>query len=186
MTKEPTDKIPFNYFYQLFQKEVNKGIVKTQQNEDAISYFDYFRLNKEEQTTVYDKALMEVCIHYITLGDVPIDVLPNNPLQLTDLILETEHECSYQESFLNSLPFIYQVYFENMGLGFPTLISTNDSELFPVVKVIWNNRNQIVSFESENINLLEQNKIMTKFLMMEAKNHIGPIPKLLHYIRKDI
>ncbi len=191
MSKPQIEEIPFNFFYQMFQKEVSKGSLKLyrnrlQQEEDEISYFDYFPLNKEEQTSIYDNALMKVCTNYITLGNVPIDILPNHPLELVDLILKTGHHSFYQESFSKSLQFIYQVYLKNMNLGFPTLISSDDSELPPVFKVTWDHRKQITSFESININLLEQNKVMTKFLIMETRNQIGPIPKLLHYIRKDI
>lgn len=129
---------------------------------------------------------MEVCTNFITLENLPIDILPNNPLELVDLILATISQCTYQESFLESLPFIYQIYFENMNLGFPTLMSTDDPKSCSVFKVIWDHRNQMRSFDAVNMSLLEQNKIMTRFLLMETKNQIGPIPKLLHYVRKDI
>lgn len=45
---------------------------------------------------------------------------------------------------------------------------------------------KIVEFDNVNMDLIEQDRIMNTLLIMEKNKQIGPIPKVLMRIRKDI
>ena len=113
------EKIEHNYFYLSFRreylnilKEVQRN--KIQDNEYENEWYESFIMyvpTKEEQISIFDKGLFETCINYISLSKSNIIVLPNNSIELLDLILENIQCNPYQKSFLMSLQYIFQDYF---------------------------------------------------------------------------
>lgn len=190
---EPKPK--FNYFYQMFINELHKNILEINQtriketNGEPSDIFDIYstiNMSKEEQLSIYNKTLFNVCSNYVTLSNASIYIFPADFLEFVYLILDTIHENPYKESFLLSLQFIYQDYFSCLEKGRPILISCEDAESLSSFQVNLDSRYQIMNFETNNMNLLEQDKIMTKIIAMEKENKLGPIPKVLLRVRKDI
>lgn len=188
-----SNQIIFNYFYQLFTQKLNQKMLEIKnkriyENNDEVDMFDllFTPITKEEKLTIYNEALFDICSDYVTLSGSCIDVYPKNILEFVDLILNTIHENPYKESFLFSLQFIYQAYFECLEVGYPTLMYSADDNSIPYLKVTLDSRYQIMDFDAVNLDTLEQNKLVTKFLMMEMNNQIGPIPQIVYHLRKDI
>lgn len=186
-------KVPFNYFYVMFQDEFHKKVLEFERNKignSAEILNDIFNLSTDisinEKLNIYDQILYEICCNYISLSDAPINVLPSNSLEFVDLILDTMHKNPYKDSFLLSLQFIYQEYFIALGHGYPILMSCEDAAVQTSLKVTLNRQHQITQFESTNMDMIEQDKIMTKILIMEKNKQIGPIPKVLVHVRNDI
>ena len=189
------DKIKFNYFYIMFQDIVRKEIVELEKNKigdtayDLSEIFDFYsnnQLTKEEKLNLYNKGLFEVCSNYVSLSNSIIDVYPNNSLEFVDLILDTIHENPYEESFLMSLQFIYNDYFGALGKGIPTLMSSEIEKEDSYFQITFDSPYKLNEFESVNMDMVEQNKIITNLLKLELNNQIGPVNKVKYYYRKDI
>ena len=192
------NEIPVSYFYQIFCEQCRKDILGNQSTKigrnvgelDFIGMmFEFFetpQLSKEEQLGIYDKNLFDICTNYITLSNIPIDILPNDVFELLELILNNMIDSEYQEGFLISLEFIYRDYLNYFGKGFPMLMSSHNSCELSSFKIVLNSRYELLDFEAVNMGLIEQCKIMNKIVMMETKNQIGPIPKVFIYTRNDI
>ena len=188
-----SNQILFNYFYRIFQDkfqikmlEINKKRIST--GDDELDIFDYFTMpiTKEENLSIYNEVLFDICSDYVDLSESSIDVFPKDTLEFVDLILNTIHENPYKESFLFSLQFIYQAYFECLEVGRPLLVYSTDEASIPYLQVTLDSRYKIMDFSAVNLDMLEQNKIITKLLSMEISNQVGPIPKVVYRIRKDI
>lgn len=65
-------------------------------------------------------------------------------------------------------------------------MSSEDSYSLSSFQITLDSSNLIIGFDATNMNLLEQAKIMSKIVSMESSQQIGPIPKVLYRIRKDI
>lgn len=189
------DKIKFNYFYIMFQDIVRKEIVELEKNKigdtayDLSEIFDFYsnnQITKEEKLNLYNKGLFEVCSNYVSLSNSIIDVYPNNSLEFVDLILDTIHENPYKESFLISLQFIYNDYFGTLRKGIPTLMSSETEKEDSYFQITFDSRYKLNEFESVNMDMVEQNKIITNLLKLELNNQIGPVNKVKYYYRKDI
>ena len=61
---------------------------------------------------------------------------------------------------------------------------TLNEELY--FEITLNSRYKLNQFEAVNMDMIEENKIITNFLKLELKNQIGPINKVKYIIRKDI
>lgn len=190
-----TTQIPFNYFYLLFKKIFQKEILELERkkigkNADILSdIFGFYyteSLPKEEKLSIYNKALFEVCTNYVALSNADIDIFPADTLEFVNVILDTIHKNPYRESFLMSLQFIYQDYLECLGKGAPILMITQDPELLSSLKITLDSNYHITEFNAINMEMEEQDKIMTKIISMEKNNKIGPIPKTTFRFRKDI
>ena len=75
-----------------------------------------------------EKAIMEVCIEYIRICNLEIELLPNNVFELLLLILEQDKSNTYQQSFLFSIQLICADYLEIIDAGRP-IIGSVTSEL---------------------------------------------------------
>jgi len=170
--------------FEIAQKEVVEDDVEIN------SPFDFYSsiiLTEEDKISICNKVLFDVCCEYVTLANASIDVYPNNSLEFVNLILDTMEENSYKESFLLSIQFIYQNYFDYLGKGYPTLVSPAENISRPsIFQITLDSNHQILQFETINMDLIEQGKIMTKLVSMETRKEIGPLPKVLSFIRKDI
>ncbi len=117
-----------------------------------------------------DKSLYYVCTYYMTLSDSEIKVLPKDSFELLECILEElekRNDREYKNSFLFSLEFIYQKYLEILNVGRPTLTSEENDNKDKFLKVTLDSKYKIMGFESVNMDLLEQVKIMKKLVLME-------------------
>jgi len=188
------EKIIFRYFYDMFQDIVRKEIIELERTKigdaayDLSEIFDFYtntQISKEEKLDLYNKGLFEICSNYVSLSDSSIDV-PNNSIEFVDLILDNIHENPYKESFLMSLQFIYRDYLGTLEKGVPTLMSSEIEKEESYFKIILDSRSQILDFDAVNMDMIEQNKIITNILKLELKNQIGPINKVKYIIRKDI
>lgn len=184
-------EIPFNYFYKIFNDENRKAYFELKQkrisetSEDLDNIFDSLLL-KEEMLSIYNKTLYNICTNYVSISNSSIDIFSKDTLEFVDLILDTMHDNPYKESFLTSLQFIYQNYFDCLGKGCPILMSSENNEIESSFLVTLDSHNEITQFEAINMEFIEQDKTMTKLLTMEINKQQGPLPKVLYYIRKDI
>lgn len=185
--------VPFNYFYNIFQNEFRRLSLEKErmrigntadQLSDIFDFYTSLAMSKEEKISIYNQILYDICINYVSISNSSIYVFPKEPLELIDLILNKIHENPYRESFLMSLQFIYQDYFNCLGKGSPTLMSSNDSSENQSFQITLDYCNKISEFDSTNMDLVEQDKTMNKILFMELNNQVGPIPKVLYRIRK--
>lgn len=182
------EKIPFNYFYQMFIKEYNKIFEQKEKNKigdivDIAEWLDEFFTwdqDRNEKISICQQALYRICEAYVTLADADIKVYPKDHLEFVNQILETIHENSYRESFLMSLQCIYTDYLYNLGKGNASLESSRDEEIPPTLEITLNKYNKIITFEGINMSPLEEDKLLTKFIAMEEKNLQGPLQKV-HY-----
>lgn len=187
------EEIEHNYFYLNFRreylnilKEVQRN--KIQDNEYENEWYESFIMyvpTKEEQISIFDKGLFETCINYISLSKSNIIVLPNNSIELLDLILENIQCNPYQKSFLMSLQYIFQDYFAALKRGAPILFSSEE-DINPSFQVTLDSNYQMTQFEAINMDLVEQNKIILRILTLEKNNQIGPVPNVEYIYRKDI
>lgn len=184
-------EIAFNYFYKIFVDKYYQKISEWEQKENVISteifYFENrTMIPKEEQLSIYQQCLFDICVEYVALSDAPIDILPKDPFSFIELILNTLHENPYQHSFLQSLQFIYQEYLSCLGKGWPLLMMSIDTTLEPSLEVVLDSHYKINSFVFSNMELIERDQILNKMISMENRNQIGPVPKVHFLIRKDI
>lgn len=190
------EKVPFRYFYEMFRDEYQKVLVENMkdrvfEDEAEIELLRIFPIeyavdSKEEMLEAYNKGLFNVCANYISLANSSMSVLPNDSLEFVSSILDEIEENPYQESFLTSLQFIYQNYFECMKIGCPILLSSEDDFLDSYMKITLDSNYKITQFESVNMSLFEQTKAMTKVLTMEKNKKIGPLSETKYEYRKDI
>lgn len=189
------NKVKDDYFYTMFQDIVRNGIIELERSRvgdnvydlsEIFDFYTYNQISKEEKLELYNKGLFEICSNYVSLSDYLIDVHANNSLEFVDLILETIHENPYKESFLMSLEFIYRDYLETLGKGFPILMSYETEKEDSYFKITLNSQYKLNQFESVNMDILQEDKIITNILKLELNNQIGPINKVKYIIRKDI
>ena len=141
---------------------------------------------REEKLEVYDRSLFHVCANYITLSNSKMDVFPNNSFEFVlDILNEIEYN-PYKYSFLLSLQFIYQDYLNKLEVGRPYLSQSSKDLGDSYMTVMLDSQYQILQFDSINMNLIEQTKMMTKFVMMQKNKELGPIQKIKYQYRKDI
>ncbi len=187
------EKIEHNYFYLSFRREYLNILKEAQRNkiqdkEQENEWYDSFTMyvpTKEEQISIFDKCLFEICIHYISLSNSNIIVLPNHSMELLNLILEEMQFNPYQESFLMSLQYIFQDYFAALKRGAPLLV-LNEEDINPSFQVTLDSNYQMTQFEAINMNLVEQNKVILRILTLEKNNQMGPVPNVEYIYRKDI
>jgi len=188
-------QVPFNYFYLIFQEKFRKKVFEFELNKigDCANIINEIfdidvatDISNNECINIYDEILHEVCCDYIALSNSSIDIFPSDSFEFVNLVLDTIEENPYKDSFLLSFKFIYQEYFISLGHGYPILMSCEDDTVQPSLKVTLNRQHQITQFESTNMNMIEQDKLLTKLLVMEKQHQIGPIPKVLVHIRNDI
>lgn len=190
------EKMQFNYFYKMFQKEFQKLAVEKERTkpeyeeyyEELFLIFDEIyspRLTSKEKIELMDKSLFEVCTNYVSLSNVNIEVFPTTSFEFVSLILENREDNSYQESFLLSLQFIVQDYLQVLKKGRPMLFSS-DYGTKSTFQITLDSQYQICQFDAQNMDLLEGDKTMLNILSLEKKGQIGPIPKVSYLYRKDI
>ena len=149
---------------------------------------NYYSSSKEKLMAC-DKSLYYVCTYYMILSDSEIKVLPKDSFELLECILEElekRNDSEYKNSFLFSLEFIYQKYLEILNVGSPILSSEENDNKEKFLKVTLDSKYKIMGFESVNMDLLEQVKIMNKLVVMEYNHQIGPQQKVKFLYRKDI
>lgn len=167
--------------------EIERNRISNNTDESIFGSF-YFPASAsgEERLSIYDETVYDICMTYLSLSKSSIDVLPTTTLELLDMILsEAMFDNPYRESFLLSLQFIYQEYFEALGKGSPTLMSSFEKDKQPSLEITLDSRNQITQFDSTNMDSLEQTKTMTKILSLERERKLGPIPNVTFQIRRD-
>ncbi len=191
------EKVDFNYFYLMFLQKFqeylflntkNKISIKDLEEESLFLLSNYYSSSKEKLMAC-DKSLYYVCTYYMTLSDSEIKVLPKDSFELLECILEElekRNDSEYKNSFLFSLEFIYQKYLEILNVGSPILSSEENDNKEKFLKVTLDLKYKIMGFESVNMDLLEQVKIMNKLVVMEYNHQIGPQQKVKFLYRKDI
>lgn len=191
------NKIPFNYFYFTCQKKYKlilfenmRSKLPNNTNKD-LDYFEiqfqmFYHMTLEEKVSMMKKAIWETCVEYISLSNTPIEVISNDAFKLLQMILDIITKNSYQESFLQSVQFICRDYLEILGKGSPILFSSEDKDKASTFLIVLDSKNKLNQFEVINMPLLEQTKTMVNICTMETNKELGPIPKVLYRIRKDI
>ena len=190
------EEIKFNYFHQMFRKEnqeefwnIIKNKIPLEEDEweqELMLMFPEHYFNKKEKLEVYDRSLFHVCENYISLSNSKMDVFPNKTFEFVLNILdEIEYNpCMY--SFLMSLQFIYQEYLNTLEVGCPSLSQHMEDIQESYMEIMIDSRYQILQFDCINMNLFNQIKTMTKFVMMQKNQELGPPPKVKYRYRKDI
>ncbi len=186
MTKE---EIPFNYFHKLFINKCKEIQLEEEKNKigDLAKWMDSFLLfstERKELIPIYEKALYRICEDYVSLSNANVNVYPKETKEFIKLILETIDENPYKESYLISLQFIYCDYINILGQGAPILKSCKKEEVIPNLEITLDQDNKITDFEGINIDLLEENKIMTEFIFMQKNGVQGPLQKI-HYKKRN-
>lgn len=191
-------KVDFNYFYLMFLQKFqeylflntkNKISIKDSEEEESLFFLSNYYSSSKEKLMACDKSLYYVCTYYMTLSDSEIKVLPKDSFELLECILEElekRNDREYKNSFLFSLEFIYQKYLEILNVGSPILSSEENDNKEKFLKVTLDSKYKIMGFESVNMDLLEQVKIMNKLVVMEYTHQIGPQQKVKFLYRKDI
>lgn len=191
-------KVDFNYFYLMFLQKFqeylflntkNKISIKDSEEEESLFFLSNYYSSSKEKLMACDKSLYYVCTYYMTLSDSEIKVLPKDSFELLECILEElekRNDREYKNSFLFSLEFIYQKYLEILNVGSPILSSEENDNKEKLLKVTLDSKYKIMGFESVNMDLLEQVKIMNKLVVMEYNHQIGPQQKVKFLYRKDI
>lgn len=191
-------KVDFNYFYLMFLQKFqeylflntkNKISIKDLEEEESLFFLSNYYSSSKEKLMACDKSLYYVCTYYMTLSDSEIKVLPKDSFELLECILEElekRNDREYKNSFLFSLEFIYQKYLEILNVGSPILSSEENDNKEKFLKVTLDLKYKIMGFESVNMDLLEQVKIMNKLVVMEYNHQIGPQQKVKFLYRKDI
>jgi len=188
------EKVEINYFFKMFNEETKKNIIKHMKNKisENESDFELFYLFPEqsvgpyEKLKVYQDSLFECCANYISLTNADISIYPKEALDFAELILEKLEANTYSESFVTSLQFIYQRFFDALSLGYPILMSSENDCDNPHLIATFDSSYKLAQFESINMTLLEQATIMTKVLKMELEHKKGPISDVRYCYRKDI
>lgn len=178
----------------MFKEEYRKlasEILKSRLGEDTLEIMELFdvylnpELTREESLLYFDNSLFEVCTNYISLSNSSIMVLPNNSFELLQLIFENMENNPYQESFLQSVQFIFRDYFKLLNKGYPMLFSSEINSI-PNLQITFDFNYKIIQFYAENMDLLEQDKTMMRILSLEKNNQIGPVPNVKYIYRNDI
>lgn len=91
---------------------------------EGINNYFCSSINKKEKIQIMEKAIMEVCIDYIRICDLEIELLPKNVFELLLLILEQSKPTTYQQSFLFSIDLICADYLEMIDARRPVLSSS--------------------------------------------------------------
>lgn len=190
------EEVEFNYFHRMFRQEYQKILSDNMKNKIAVEedemeqelflMFPDQYSTKEEKLDAYDRSLFHVCTNYISLSNSNMDVFPNNPFEFVVDILEEIEYNPYKYSFLTSLQFIYQEYLHCLEVGSPILGCSGEDSLESYMKITLDSRYQISQFDCINMDLLEQTKTMTEFVIMQKNKQIGPLPKVKYHYRKDI
>ncbi len=176
----------------MFREEYRKNIVKTRREKqlndcnDGLLEILTMTYTKGEILQLYENSLFQVCVNYLSLADSSMNILPNNSLEFVTEILNEIEENPYQKSFLASLQFIFQDYFECLEIGRPILFSSEEDSNDSYMEMVLDSQYKITQFETMNMDLLEQTKTMTKVLILESHRQLGPISKVKYYYRKDI
>lgn len=190
----PNDQIPFNYFYELL-KQINRKKIKeyyekeSEYDEELWKYFDIYNtptIKNEKRIQFLEESLFEICTIYIPLANSKMMIYPNNPYEFIDWILKSMEKNPYRKSFLQSIQFIYQDFFETLEKGRPMLFSSKDSLQEKKFQITLDSCYQITEFESINLNLIEQALIMNKLVLQMKKEELGPVPYVRMRYRKDI
>lgn len=119
-----SNEIPLNYFYREYSQNYRKIVLERQAQllKDGIKSY-YINLI-EEKMPMMEKAIMEVCIEYIRICNLEIELLPNNVFELLLLILERSKLTTYQQNPLFSIDLICAGYLEMIGARRPVLSSS--------------------------------------------------------------
>lgn len=179
-------EISFNYFYIMFQKQLQNKYQEFYERRANRIKNNSISISTEDLIEYYNDALYEVCLNYIQLSNSKIDIIPNDVFEFIHIILSDVNESKYTESFLISIQFIYQNYFEILGRISPVLMTSDDNNSISTMEIVLDSNNRILQFESKNMEMIEQDILMTKLLEMETNHKQGPLPKVLYKIRKDI
>lgn len=180
------NEVFFNYFYRMFNEKMKNKYQEFYQKRIERIKNNSISISIEDLIEFYNNVLFEVCINYIQLANPKIDVIPNNIFEVIYQILDTINENEYKESFLTSLQFIYQDYLNNIGRGYPILMKSNDCTYNPRLEITVDSEDKLIQLESVNMNIIEEDILMTKLMEMEVNHKQGPLPKVLYRIRKDI
>ena len=130
-----------------------------------------------------EKAIMEVCIEYIRICNLEIELLPNNVFELLLLILEQDKSNTYQQSFLFSIQIICADYLEIIDAGRPIIGSVTSELDDQFMEIVLDRKNKILDIEYTNLNLLEQTKMIVKLCTFLNSKQQGPLP-LVRYRKK--
>jgi len=190
-------KLHINYFYRMFQEETRQLILEKELKtigvdndcdleEFLIETCMNDNLAIEIRIEIYNKVLYKLCAEYVVLAGLDIDVYPQSVFEFVDIILEDLKENKYKESFVYSLQFIYADYLDYLGKGRPILKSSETDDLEKYMEIVLNHNYKILDFDSLNLSGVEQSKLINKLVMMELKKEIGPLPKVITRVRKDL
>lgn len=209
MVLNDKEKIPETFLFQLYNREYQREV-----NEINYQFFEndtYF--NREEflkkSIEVLEDKIFKMCLHYLSLTNSEINVIPSDLFEFIDVILEKIQKNPYKKSFLLALNLFYSEYFSLMLKGNPFTVTEvrvpekiqyinpkiskhswytipNQTKKGDILEVVTDSKNKIVSFEGKGLNPIDRCQIMNKMVRMEKNGEIGPLPKVRQKIRKDI
>lgn len=188
------DEIHISYFYRMFQKKyceklynINKSRIKDDIDDDIFECLNSESLSIDEQLSIYNESLVDICTEYITISNSNISIISNNQFELIDEILEENHNNPYKKSFLYSLQFIYRDYFNLLQIGDPILSASEDETYSSAFIMTLDSQYKIMEFEAVNMDLEEETKIMSDIFKVNYNHQLGPYhPKVNIKVRKDI
>lgn len=178
-------EIPFNYFYTIFKEKacpllIQKELEDKEFDLEIYETFDAFVCNQvsnENKLLIYDHALHDTCLDYLSYSDSSIDIIPKSSWEFLDLILHNLENNNYKKSFLDSVLFICVDYLNCLGKGNPLIWSSEDEDLSPTAILEMNDKNEMTDFKSINLKLLDQVKILVRIVTMEANKQLSPYDK---------
>lgn len=192
------EEIHFRYFYDMFQEEFRKKVYIIKQTrignndpeEELDNLFDIYWTNsitEEEKISLYDEVLFEVCANYVSLSNLDINVYPKHSFEFLEMILKERKWSPYTVSFLQSLDFVMQDYFNALKRGDITLRASQDPEIQgKYLQITLDAYNQMIECEAVNMDMTESTETLLRVLKLEKENKIGPVENVVHRFRKDV
>lgn len=189
--KEVKEEVPFNYFFIMFEQEIQKRTRKKNEEklleDEELDEDDIYILSKEEQLQICKESFYEILISYLSLTENDtITICPKEPLDLCNLILNNMEDNPYKESLLKSVQFIMARYLEMLGKGCPTIMFSNDDKKEKSFRVVYDRSQRINNFDSTNMSLEERTGMMVKVLRNTIENNMVLMPLVRYESRTDI
>ncbi len=103
------------------------------------------------------------------------------------MILKERKWSPYTVSFLQSLDFVMQDYFNALKRGDITLRASQDPEIQgKYLQITLDAYNQMIECEAVNMDMTESTETLLRVLKLEKENKIGPVENVVHRFRKDV
>ncbi len=178
--------ITLHTFYFMFKDEVKKKniekILKQIGDIDDIHPYELVSLENITEEEL-NKILFTVLTNYCTLANISLDVMPTNAFALLDILLSNWQDTEYSQSFLHFLYCLYMDLFFQYGMGNVTFSKKSEKEEkeekeFYIEYI----GNKIQNIYTENLNEIEELRLITKFFLLQKDKKAGPLP----YVRLSV